>query len=49
MAAVDAGRHRLVYRYEPRSVRVGFGLSLAGVAGLLAVVGWAWRRPASSS
>jgi hypothetical protein len=33
-AAVPAGRHRLVFRYEPWSVRLGF---VAGVAGLVLV------------
>jgi hypothetical protein len=34
-AAVAAGTHRLVYTYEPASVRLGLGLSLAGAVALL--------------
>jgi hypothetical protein len=36
-AAVDPGRHRLVYTYAPRSFQVGGVISLAGVAALLAL------------
>jgi hypothetical protein len=44
-AAVDAGRHRLVYRYQPQSVRIGAALSLAGLVSLLGIGVWARRRP----
>jgi hypothetical protein len=44
-AAVDAGVHRLVYTYEPVSVRVGACLSLAGLAALLALGAWARWGP----
>jgi hypothetical protein len=43
-AAVGAGRHRLVYRYEPRSLRLGASLSAAGLAGLLFASWWAARQ-----
>ena len=43
-AAVDAGTHRLVYRYEPMSFRVGQALSGVGLAGLLGLSAWCWRR-----
>ncbi len=39
-AAVGAGRHTLVYRYDPASVRIGACISLAG---LLALAGAAYR------
>jgi hypothetical protein len=45
-AAVEAGRHRLVYRYEPASVRVGGMLSLAGLVGLAGACLWSRRGPA---
>jgi hypothetical protein len=47
-AAVLSGRHRLVYRYEPRSLRVGAALSLAGLLGLIAAAFWAARDRAPS-
>jgi Bacterial membrane protein YfhO len=34
-AAVDAGLHRLVYSYRPRSFRVGLLVSIAGLAALV--------------
>jgi hypothetical protein len=46
-AAVPAGRHRLVYRYEPRSVRVGAAMSLAGLVLLAGAVLWSRGKPAS--
>ena len=39
-AAVGAGRHTLLYRYDPASVRIGACISLAG---LLALAGAAYR------
>jgi hypothetical protein len=46
-AAVPAGRHRLVYTYEPRSFQAGSALTLTTVA-ILAALGLGWaRRPAS--
>ena len=39
-AAVGAGRHTLLYRYDPASVRIGAWISLAG---LLSLVGAAYR------
>jgi hypothetical protein len=43
-AAVEGGPHRLVYRYRPRSVRVGAVLSLAGLVGLVGTLAWARGR-----
>jgi hypothetical protein len=37
-AALGAGRHHLVFRYEPRSFRVGVALSLATLAALVALL-----------
>jgi hypothetical protein len=42
-AAVKAGRHTLVYTYEPLSVRIGAGISLAGLVVFAALVPWAIR------
>jgi hypothetical protein len=39
-AAVKAGRHTLVYTYEPDSFRIGAGLSMAGLIAMLALVPW---------
>jgi hypothetical protein len=39
-AAVKAGTHRLVFTYDPESVRLGLILSILGVAGLSALVAW---------
>jgi len=36
---LEAGHHRVVFAFEPRSVWVGIGVSLAGMAGLLGL--WA--------
>ena len=36
-AAVKAGRHRLVYTYEPRSFRLGAAISLAGLTAMAAL------------
>jgi hypothetical protein len=41
-AAVRAGRHRLVYTYNPASWRIGAAVSLGGLAILAALVPWAW-------
>lgn len=43
-AAVNEGRHRLVFRYEPRSVRVGAMLSLTGLASLAGAALWSRGR-----
>jgi hypothetical protein len=40
-AAVKAGRHTLVYTYDPDSFRVGAALSIAGLCALAALVPWA--------
>ena len=40
-AAVKAGRHTLVYTYDPASFRIGAALSFAGLAALAALVPWA--------
>ena len=42
-AAVAEGPHRLVYSYNPQSFRVGWRVSLAGVA-VLVVLGLAFVR-----
>jgi hypothetical protein len=41
-AAVKAGKHTLVYTYNPASFGIGAGLSLAGLMALIALVPWAW-------
>lgn len=41
--ALEAGPHRMVFTYEPRSVQVGAAMSLAGLVGLLGAAAWAWR------
>jgi hypothetical protein len=43
-AAVPKGRHRLVYRYEPRSFVIGLSLSAAGAATLTALGALMARR-----
>jgi hypothetical protein len=40
-AVVGAGKHTLVYTYDPASVRVGAWISLAGVLCLVLMAGWA--------
>ena len=45
-AAVKAGRHTLVYTYNPASFRIGGALSIAGLLVLAALVPWA-RAPIS--
>ena len=37
--ALTPGKHRIVYRFEPGSFRLGLGLALLASAG----AGWAWR------
>ena len=37
--ALTPGKHRIVYRFEPGSLRLGLGLALLATAG----AGWAWR------
>jgi hypothetical protein len=44
-AAVAAGRHRLVFGYEPRAFRVGMALSGVGLAVLVVLGGTLWVRP----
>jgi hypothetical protein len=39
-AAVKAGTHRLVYTYEPGSVKIGLGLSIAGIVALAVLIAW---------
>ena len=46
-AAVKAGRHTLVYTYDPDSFRIGGALSIVGVVALGALVPWA-RAPGKS-
>jgi hypothetical protein len=45
--AVPAGRHRVVWRYRPRGVFVGLGLSGLGVLLCGTILGWPWLRQAS--
>ena len=42
-AAVKAGTHRLVYTYEPDSVKAGLGLSIAGMIALAGMIAWCVR------
>ena len=42
--AVDAGHHCVVFTFRPVSLRVGAGVSLAGLAGLAVVAALALRR-----
>jgi hypothetical protein len=44
-AAVSAGRHRLNYRYQPRSFQVGGWISLSGIATLIVLAIACIRRP----
>jgi hypothetical protein len=49
-AAVQAGKHRLVYTYDPRSFRVGGWISLAGLSLLAVLCLGLWiRRPVATS
>ena len=43
-AAVQQGKHRLVYTYEPRSLQVGIAISLLGLLALVAFSAWSFRR-----
>jgi hypothetical protein len=42
---LPAGTHRLVFRYEPMSFRLGLGLSVAGLIALAGLMAWAFREP----
>ena len=42
-AVVPAGRHHLVFRYAPRSFRLGLAVSLAGLVGLASLALWGNR------
>ncbi|MDG3003201.1 YfhO family protein [Paludisphaera mucosa] len=44
-AAVEAGTHKLVYKYEPRSFRLGLMLSIAGLLAAFGFALHAFRRP----
>ncbi len=46
-AAVPAGRHLMVYTYEPESVLVGAITSMAGSTALLALTWWSRRFDAA--
>ena len=50
-AAVKAGRHTLVYTFDPDSFRIGGALSIVGLLALAALVPWASarRRPKRDS
>ena len=47
--ALAAGTHRLVFRYDPASFRLGIALSIVGFAALTALIAWsisgAFHRP----
>ncbi len=45
-AAVEAGFHRLVYKYEPASFQAGVAVTGITLAVALAVSFWVWRNPA---
>jgi hypothetical protein len=45
---LPAGTHRLVFRYDPLSFRLGIALSSIGLAILAALVRWAMRGPRES-
>lgn len=44
-AAVESGKHTLVYTYDPGSFRVGVMFTLLGLFGLGALGLWSYRRP----
>src|SRR5205823_7921293 len=44
-AAVPAGRHTLVYTYDPASFQVGGAISIAGWLALAILIPWAWFAP----
>jgi hypothetical protein len=44
-AAVESGRHRLVYEYRPRSFAVGRIASLVGLVALAGIAAWSRRSP----
>jgi hypothetical protein len=44
-AAVPSGKHRLVYRFEPQSFRIGVILSAFGLVAFLGTVIWALMQP----
>jgi hypothetical protein len=46
-AILSAGTHRLTFRYDPLSLRLGIALSLIGLTGLATGVVWASRDPSS--
>jgi hypothetical protein len=48
-AAVKAGRHTLIYRYDPASFRLGAGMSIAGLLAMIALVYRAWQDPRAST
>ena len=48
-AAVKAGRHTLVYTYDPDSFRIGGALSMVGLLALAALVPWARARQADEA
>jgi hypothetical protein len=43
-AAVKAGRHTLVYTYDPASFRIGAALTIAGLITAAVLVPWAWAE-----
>jgi hypothetical protein len=46
---LPSGTHRLVFRYNPLSFRVGIALSLVGLAALAGLIAWGIRQPSTPS
>ena len=46
--SVSAGAHKLIYAYDPPSVRIGAVISLAALAGLAGLAFWARTRSGDS-
>ena len=47
-ASVSAGAHKLIYTYDPPSVRIGAAISLSGLAALAGLAFWAHAIPATA-
>jgi hypothetical protein len=48
-AAVESGKHHLVYRFDPLSFRLGAMLSTLGALGLIGLASWAVRQRAAAT
>jgi hypothetical protein len=44
-AAVASGAHRLVFTYEPRSLKVGLAMTLLGLVALIGASAWSHSQP----